>query len=101
MGSTSQSSSSAINVTTSPTKSVTETLRSVRIRRHKKRDESYVYSDTNEKEENIDSASNPPVGSKRKANRADSDSEDEPLVKKSNSLSSISKKRILRSGDEE
>ena len=99
--SSSQSSSSAINVTTSPTKSVTETLRSVRIRRHKKRDESYVYSDTNEKEENIDSVSNPPVGSKRKANKADSDSEDEPLVKKSNSVSSISKKRILRSGDEE
>ena len=96
-------------ITASPAKSVTETLRSVRIRRHKKRDESYVYSDENEKEESTKSggAHKPSgvsnlqtAGTKRKAIRPDSDSEDEPLVKKT-SINNINKKRILRSGDEE
>ena len=91
--STSQKPISQNDTTTSPTKSVTETLRSVRIRRHR---------NENDKEENTTSPSNiPVVGTKRKGNRADSDSEDEPLVKKANSVNSGNKKRILRSGDEE
>ena len=91
--STSQKPVSLNDTTTSPTKSVTETLRSVRIRRHR---------NENEKEENTTSASNIPVlGTKRKGNRVDSDSEDEPLVKKANSVNSGNKKRTLRSGDEE
>ena len=91
--STSQKPVSLNDTTTSPTKSVTETLRSVRIRRHR---------NENDKEENTTSASNIPVlGTKRKGNRVDSDSEDEPLVKKANSVNSGNKKRTLRSGDEE
>ena len=91
--STSQKPISQNDTTTSPTKSVTETLRSVRIRRHR---------NENDKEESTTSApNNPVVGTKRKGNRADSDSEDEPLVKKANSVNSGNKKRTLRSGDEE
>jgi hypothetical protein len=99
---------SSTNVIESTSKSVTESLRSVRIRRHKKRDESYVYSDDNldKKDDNMHSggkkSSGMPTGTKRKASEIASDSEDEPLVKRTATQITTNKNsKASQSGDEE
>ena len=99
---TSQNAISSIIPGAAP-KSIVESLRSVRIKRPRKRDESYVYSDDhtdgNEdlhvtKNKNIAAtpSSSVPAGSKRKATTATADSEDEPLVQRTSSQNGSSKK---------
>lgn len=95
--------------TTSPSKSVTESLRSVRIRKHRKRNESGTYSEDNLAEENedgklLDTRKGPGslTGVKRKSAAKDSDSEDEPLVKRTATQNTSSRKsKSSQSGDEE